>query len=97
MVFDIVDAVLKSSNAQGSVGVQQAANERLAVGIEGGREVEVLLGVHYFLEGALLVGGLEGRVAAQQLVYQHAERPVVDGLVVALCQNQFTVDGRQNV
>lgn len=89
MVLDVVDAVLQCADAKGSVGVQQSADEGLAVGVEVRREAEVFLGMHNLLESALLVAGLERGVAAEQFVHQHAEGPVVDALVVALRQHQL--------
>jgi len=92
MVLDVIDAVLQRADAKGCVGVQQAANERLAVGVEVRWEAEMFLGVHDLLEGALLVAGLERGVAAEQFVHQHPKGPVVDALVVALRQHKFSAN-----
>jgi hypothetical protein len=93
VVFDVVDAVLQRADTQCCVRVQQAPDEGLAVRVEARGEIEVLLAVHDLFEGALLVGGLEGGVAAEELVDQHTEGPVVDGLVVTLGQHQLSVRG----
>ena len=55
----------------------------------------MLLRVHDLFEGALLVRALERRVSADELVHKHAERPVVDALVVSLGQNQLPDEDTQ--
>ena len=95
MVLDIVDAILQRANTERSVGMQQTANEGLAVGIKVGRKAEVFLGVHDLLEGALLVAGLERRVSTEQFVHQHTEGPVVNALIVALRQHKLPVKSKR--
>lgn len=88
VVLDIGDAILEVSEALGGHGAAQLANEHLCglghARVEG-HDVDAAqdkrVGLH-----VVAARRAERRLAHQQLVNEHAQRPAVHGAVVALFQ-----------
>ena len=90
VVLDVVDAVLQIAVAFGQVDLEQIAQQVLEVRAEVRGKAH--LARHDLLVDLYGLIGEEGRIAGGHLVDEHAECPPVDGLVVALAENDL---GRQ--
>uniref|UniRef100_A0A182TKX5 Uncharacterized protein n=1 Tax=Anopheles melas TaxID=34690 RepID=A0A182TKX5_9DIPT len=85
--LDVVHARLQVAVALGQIDLQQVAQQILQLRAEVRREAH-LAADDLFVDLDRLVGE-EGRIAGRHLVHQHAERPPVDRLVVALAQDDL--------
>lgn len=87
MALDVVDAVFQVAIPLGQVDLQQIAQDVLQVGAEVRREPQSAAD-DLLVDLDRLVGE-EGWIAGGHLIQQHAQRPPVDRLVVALAEDDL--------